>query len=673
MANLTYNQVLNDIYQETSKDILYEEKYGKDEEDDLDEGDNLVSHSDHKYNYAEIDNADEFNKEFGNRGDPLYVVQSAVSLDLSKNSANYGRGIRTIVLNIDSVHRKRTSQLPVEVLSPRITTTTVTRPPLNIANPAVCTVPVIPIVPSEISTAFVFNLSRLYRNITSVKLTSVEFSNTFYTFSKLRNNTSFTIKILDVLVLPETKKIDGVRYNYTANNPDFSTPVTVNPNTDNSISSTQSTAKFTGSISGTTLTISGNITGSISIYQFLSGSGIIPGTYLTSSITTSNTCTVSISQNVSSRTMYTQVTEASFVGTITKENNDYILTVDSGLTGTIAIGQYLLERNPTHGVSTTSGILITDGIGDRWTISNGTLGTYNLSSGDLYVSPIVDGDVYGIRTNGEIRNSSVILVKILDPPTDSITINISDGNYTKLVNSTTGTPLLPPDSNGFVYPDRSTLLGRIQYHMNVEFNNLLYGSTSTRMLYPTFVINYDQNTNAVFFQYSNGTDDTGDLGYSWYKDVPFTITFPEYGLGYYLGFTETSYTSVSTDFPPDSNSNFYEEIISDLAPNTEPDKYIYLKINDWNLIDHQSSYQTSFSAFAKIQLPSTKNTIIFDSNYTNSSTKEYVFEKPINIQRLDINFLDSLGKPLPLRDNYSFTIEIKQVNNIAVYQKLLED
>ena len=98
-----------------------------------------------------------------------------------------------------------------------------------------------------------------------------------------------------------------------------------------------------------------------------------------------------------------------------------------------------------------------------------------------------------------------------------------------------------------------------------------------------------------------------------------------------------------------------------------------MQINDWSLVHHQDVNQTTFPAFAKIQLPGTKNTMIFDGNYINSSTKEYFFPQPVNIQRLEIKLLDSFGNVLDLDgENWAMTVELKQVNDSATYEALNE-
>lgn len=202
-------------------------------------------------------------------------------------------------------------------------------------------------------------------------------------------------------------------------------------------------------------------------------------------------------------------------------------------------------------------------------------------------------------------------------------------------------------------------------------------STTTLTLNPTNLINainaelINQGVTTVVASYTS-SDHRVKFTYTGIAGVNFTITFPtsttnaySNGIGYNLGFFQKSYTS------PTTTTITTTEITADVPPDVIQDKYFYVQINDWNLIEHQDVNQTSFPVFAKIQLPGTKNTMIFDSNYINSSTKEYFFQQPVNIQRLEIKLLDAYGNVLETNgDNWSMTLELKQVNDSATYEAL---
>jgi hypothetical protein len=423
MSDLTYNQVLSDIYEENARDLYVHQTEYSDDED-------KPAYQETDYDVNELEDPEEFNQFGGDRGQPSHVIQASAK-DQSKSSVKSGKGIRTIVLNIDSSFRTNQSNAPVNP----DTTYTLPRnqygvPPLPLG--ALCHLPDVKVA-SPISN-YVFNLSRLYRNITTVKLTSVEFNNSFYAFSSNRGNTSFTI----------------------------------------------------------TFTPSG---GSASVY----------------------------------------------------------------------------------------------------------------------------------------------------------TITIPDGNYPNVVNPTTGTIYLPspPAVSPNTTIDNTTLLGIIQTAINGTALNTI------------ITIKYSPSQHVVYFECGTSLDTT-------------IINFPLNGIGYNLGFIEIEYLA-SLVAIPDGSGFLNPGIIAENSPDSIKDNYIYLRINDWNLLDHQGMNQTVFSAFAKLQLPVDKNTTVFDNNYTNSSTKEYKFEKPVNIQKLNISVLDAYGNILNLRNNFSFTIELGQINDNSIYEKLLED
>lgn len=245
------------------------------------------------------------------------------------------------------------------------------------------------------------------------------------------------------------------------------------------------------------------------------------------------------------------------------------------------------------------------------------------------------------------------------------TITIPDGNYIYFLNQTTGTPYLPLTPANTVL-DTTTFVGAIQNQINIIGNEL-----NTNQ----FQIEYNSYTHTIFFKMKDSIN-------SW-----FNITFPTSitnangnGIGYNLGFTKKSYISTLNN-PPSQyataghplNGIISQVVVADTAPDNIQDYYVYLQINDWNLVEHQESGQTHYNVFSKIQLNGPKNSVIYDNNYTNSSTKEYFFEQPTNIQRLDISMLDAFGNVLDLRGAaFSMTLELRQVNDSSVYEKLIE-
>lgn len=256
------------------------------------------------------------------------------------------------------------------------------------------------------------------------------------------------------------------------------------------------------------------------------------------------------------------------------------------------------------------------------------------------------------------RGNTVFYINTIEPSgyeAGPYTVTIPDGNYLNIVNPTTGTMYLPSSLGGGL--DTTTFTGAIQN----AIQNALTGSSVS------ISINYSAIQHKISFLCST-------------PNASFSISFPQSntnpsqnGIGYNLGFLGLSYTSSLQVAPGSVGGILQQRIISDTVPDVIQDTYVYLQVNDWNLVKHQEYGQTFFPAYAKITLPGTKNTLVFDNNYLNSSSKEYFFSQPENLQRFEIKMLDAYGNVLDLNGgNFSMTLELKQVNKFSIYQKMLE-
>ena len=138
------------------------------------------------------------------------------------------------------------------------------------------------------------------------------------------------------------------------------------------------------------------------------------------------------------------------------------------------------------------------------------------------------------------------------------------------------------------------------------------------------------------------------------------------GLGYHLGFVNQIYDNTSPNY---SGNTLTAENVPDLYWNN----YCYLVINDWDVVQHQDFNQSHFYAFAKIVMNGDKNNIIYDTNVTNTSTKEYIFSNPSNVETIIIKLLDPYGNPLDLNGaNFSFSLELREVLNMGAYEAARE-
>ncbi len=155
MENKTYLEILAENDTDARKDYKFNPKDLFVEHNELEEEQELETTA-HNNNHTELENKEDFQKFGGSYHQagappPLPDINSDQYL---KNSVLYEKNIRTHVINIDS--RFRTD-------------------------------------PVDPSTDFTFKLKNPMRNIISLRISSIEFPNTYYTFSKARQNTTFLL------------------------------------------------------------------------------------------------------------------------------------------------------------------------------------------------------------------------------------------------------------------------------------------------------------------------------------------------------------------------------------------------------------------------------------------------------------------------------------------------
>jgi hypothetical protein len=162
---------------------------------------------------------------------------------------------------------------------------------------------------------------------------------------------------------------------------------------------TGSTSSFTGSISGTTLTVTAITSGSIITGQVLTGNSATAGTAIVSQLTGTTggvgTYTVSISQTRTSGGFTGTFT----VGSTTLNILSTVFNVTAVASGTLAIGQFL----------TGTGIAFSTSITALGT-GTGNTGTYTLSSAQSFASTTVSASAGTITagTTGGSKDSVVV-------------------------------------------------------------------------------------------------------------------------------------------------------------------------------------------------------------------------------------------------------------------------
>ena len=135
------------------------------------------------------------------------------------------------------------------------------------------------------------------------------------------------------------------------------------------------TTTFTGTISGTTLTVTNLTAGTVSIGSQVYGVGVLQGTIITAG--SGSTWTVNNSQNIASEVFNTDPPAAIFTGSIASAGSPVVvtLTVSAVASGTISIGTTIIGAGiPTGTIITALGT------------GTGSTGTYILSGTSLTVS-----------------------------------------------------------------------------------------------------------------------------------------------------------------------------------------------------------------------------------------------------------------------------------------------
>lgn len=212
---------------------------------------------------------------------------------------------------------------------------------------------------------------------------------------------------------------------------------------------------------------------------------------------------------------------------------------------------------------------------------------------------------------------------------------LPDGNYTPIM---TGNP------------------DDISFALQVAMNNPVdqFGSPTTLPF--TAAVSIALNTSKMTI--SSGLSGPG-FDIDW-KIGPFSDRIHDWGLGYTLGYRNKRYVGLS--------SYTGEGIVDTVDGN-----YLFLGLDpDWKNVSHNHPDRTQFFPFAKIIINVAKFDVIYD-NGSNTITKEYWFQQPINIAGFPVRLTDSYEQVIDLEGmNWSFTLEIKEALNPSVYEHIRE-
>jgi len=177
---------------------------------------------------------------------------------------------------------------------------------------------------------------------------------------------------------------------------------------------------------------------------------------------------------------------------------------------------------------------------------------------------------------------------------------------------------------------------------NWSTNTKFINSSITLFDIPQFQINF--NTESIILSsFNNNIINISSLKYP--------------SIGYYLG-----YRSVNNSFILSPSINGTNMILTASKNyNILGEDYIFLRINDWGNIDFFNQI-----LFSKIYLRSDLTSNNKTNNYIN---KEYVFRQLTNINRLDIELIDYLGNTVDLNGiDFSFTLALRTQANTGQKQ-----
>jgi hypothetical protein len=132
----------------------------------------------------------------------------------------------------------------------------------------------------------------------------------------------------------------------------------------------------------------------------------------------------------------------------------------------------------------------------------------------------------------------------------------------------------------------------------------------------------------------------------------------DFGLGYNLGFRQTSYLSQTV---------LYAESIL----NTFDSNYVFLSLDpDWKVIENETPHRTQLYSFAKIIINVPKFIVNYDDG-KNTVTKEYFLKQPTNIHSFPVRLSDPYDQDIDLNGlDFSFTLEFREVLNSALYETM---
>jgi hypothetical protein len=267
------------------------------------------------------------------------------------------------------------------------------------------------------------------------------------------------------------------------------------------------------------------------------------------------------------------------------------------------------------------------------------------------------------RIRRQIKNAISIKLSSLELPNTFANFSNARGNTSFQIRPVT-VPVsdyyvvnIDPDESPEYYPNATLLCSAIQTALQ-----------KLKTDYPSKFPNADTFTCSLntqgYIVIGNTSPTTRSYDFNFaYSPISIPLFDP---LGVLMGF-KTSPTLYKNKTINSSNS-----LTALYLPDLETDDYIYIRINDYTTVVPQTVNDTYFTVFAKIPLIEPKGQLIYDNDSVNSTNKTYRFLLPTNLQQLEIQLLDRAGQELTFDGNFSMTLEVEEVLNQSLYEKMRE-
>jgi hypothetical protein len=260
------------------------------------------------------------------------------------------------------------------------------------------------------------------------------------------------------------------------------------------------------------------------------------------------------------------------------------------------------------------------------------------------------------RIRRQIKNAVSIKLSSLELPNTFANFSNARGNTSFGIKVTTDTEYsvvnIDSDAVPEYYPNAKLLAAAIL----VKLKALAVGTFAKRATFTCDV------NNQGYIEIGNS-----DTSVSYDFDFGYTpIETPLFDpLGVLMGFKPRVYSTKI-------DGTTVASITATYLPDLNTDDYIYININDYNTVVPQTINDTYFTVFAKIPVTVDKGQVIFDNDSNNSTNKTYRFLLPSNLQQLEIQLLDRAGQELTFGGNYSMTLEVEEILNQSLYEKMRE-